>query len=317
MLGSRTESKVSFGSGRPDTRAAIIKAVSGLTHNISSDSFTIGGGGVSGINNWDYRTYNEPAYLYDLGSQLLTQQNNQAISAGGVSGINQDQPSRMLLENTHVVYDFFNRATSACTLKVYFCHAKQDLYLQIPGPGGSPVNVMNYTSPVGLVYDWSGQPISAIQQGVAAAENAGPGATTYLDVGIVPTSSPIFNQYFTIHREQEIEFAIGGSHRLEWNRSYDKVLDASHYGNPAMGAVRGITEFVLFQAWGQPSVQTATGLVTTSLCSIGCVVTNNTRVRCPPASFTTTIMNNNVSQSSAATTSISGATGTGTVNAAI
>lgn len=313
ILGQQTENRIVLASHKPDSRARIIRAVSGLSHHVTTESFDVTVGST-GLTAWGWTAFSNQQTLQNMAYSIATQQSNGAVPAGSVGGLNQSQPIRYLLENVTATYDFINRSQAAAKMKIYFCSAKQDLYQE----------GMTYYSQRGISYDWDGAPITAIAQGVAAAGNLASGNSAYLNPGIVPFSSPLFTQYFRVTREMEINFAVGGTHKLILNKHYDKMLDATHYANAALRGLNGVTEYLVFQLVGQAAVQTVqsspgpppvyVSSVTTAPPSVSCVETLNYRYRVPPASFTTTDTSNALGQDALAsqTTVISGAIGSGT-----
>lgn len=264
-LGQQTESRVRLGPlGKPDSRAKFIKAVSvSSTYNkVREFSFASGATGVQSI------TSVPMAPQGDLRNIAESLQNYLATGSSSI-GTSVNAPSRFLLEDLNEVYDFANRSSAPCTLRLYIVEAKRDTWYSTTSP-------MQYNSPNGAQVTWNGQPDDAMRAGIQAASDpfvSIPAQGDWLNPGMLPTHSPIFNQYFKIVRTEEIELAQGGVHQLTINQHFDKVCDASVYANTPLVGVRGITRFLFATVIGTPVIVTGTANMTTSEVEIGCIQT--------------------------------------------
>lgn len=263
-LGQATENKLSLLSHRSDSRARVIKAVSTPSHYNSRANYSIQGTS-SGVNACNLTYFAAQTALSNMAGYL---QGTVGINTAGVSSI--VQPARFLLENFHGTYTFSNRSSAPCSLKVYVLTSKRDSWYAVPP------DQMVYNAPNGQSFRWSGDPMTAFQQGIYAGEGA-TGSNEWLLPGVVPTMSDIFNSYFKIEREIEVEMAQGGTHRLEINKHYDKLCDASVYGNTPLVGIKGITHFLLFLATGVPVFDTVSASMTTAPVDIGVIETNDYR----------------------------------------
>jgi len=179
----------------------------------------------------------------------------------------QNQPSRFLLESANLKQTFVNNSTVPVTLRIFHCRQKRDTWFSTTSP-------MNYTSALNNVYPWNGDPVGAITQGLAAAGNYLSGdSTPSIIPGAMPHESQIFKDYFAIHKVTEVEMAMGGSHRLETNKVFNKVIDASIYGDTPLVGITGFTEFLVYQAVGSPIHDVTTNTFTTCPVNIGVVET--------------------------------------------
>lgn len=236
-LGQQTESKVSLRAGRPDSRAAMMKAVSTVAHYVDTGSGIISTEGSNGRQAWQQTSISSQVDLQEMAVLMVprTQPGSQV------------PPARYLLQKCHHVAKFSNVGQATVRLHIMHVRAKRDLY-----------KTMDYTTPNGFIYSWDGTPGTAVQQGISAA-GTGPlsGGLTWLVPGVDETESPIFNSYFNVIKRTTVLLAIGGTHRLDTHVAYDRVLDATVYGNEASSGISGVTDFLLFKAEGQ------TGVITT------------------------------------------------------
>jgi len=171
-------------------------------------------------------------------------------SIGNLLAVNDNQdintaPARYLLENVSHALNISNLGNAPARVTMYHCRPKRELYYS-----------MNYSNPAGTAFPWGGDPVTAVQQGLEAQSNGSTsGGVTFYIAGTVPTQSAIFKKYFQIHHETEVLMAVGSSHRVETNKHFDRVLDASVYGNQYEYGVLGITDFILFKAEGVTGVE--------------------------------------------------------------
>lgn len=250
---------------KPDTRARYIKAVSASsTYNFNRQYSIISGTtGLQAINATPIAPQSDLRLIADsLQNYLMT---GDSTTAGNTP----QAPSRFLLEGCYETYDFANRSTAPCTLKLYIIQAKRDTWYSASTP-------MIFNSTNGFTVDWNGAPDDAMRAGIQASSDpfvSTPGDDNWLNPGMTPTNSSIFNQYFKIEKEMEVELAQGGVHQLTLNSYYDKMCDASVYANTPLVSVRGITRYVLALAVGNPVIVTGTNSMTTSEVEIGVIQT--------------------------------------------
>lgn len=250
---------------RRDTRARYIKAVSASsTYNrIIKFNILSGSTGVQGI------TASQIAPQSDL-KLIADSLQNYLATGDSNTGTPVNAPSRFLLENIHDVFDFSNRSTAPCTLKIYIVQAKRDTWRT-----GS--NLMTYRSPNGAQVYWNGFPDDAMRAGIQAQSD--PFQTTagnddWLNPGMMPHQSTIFNNYFKVEKTVEVEMAQGGVHQLTLHSLYDKMIDASVYANEPLVGIAGVTRFLLFQAVGVPVVVSGDSAdMTTAAVNIGVIQT--------------------------------------------
>jgi len=243
-LGQQTENKLSFKVGRPDKRSRMMKAVGASSYYLKTNNYVLSSAGA-GIQN---------CYTFINCDQIML--SNLANQMANVLGYaTSTQPQRYLLENTHQRYTFSNNSTAPCRLKVFFIKNKRDTWYP---ESANAADKMVYTTPLGVNYTWDGTPQGAFDVGLEAEANIPPGTTFPSTlVGNVPTQSKLFNDYFSIEREVEVEMATGGTHQLEWHRSIDKVCDASVYSNSNYIGIKGLTQWVMTVSYGAPVVITA------------------------------------------------------------
>lgn len=248
-LGQQTENTVSFKRGRSDSRAKMMKAVSTTNQWVYQASDKITTAGVSGRQAWNYTDIAVQSDLQNIGDLLAPR------GAGS-----QTPPARYLLQKCQHNIKFSNLGQANVKLIVLHVRAKRDLYTN-----------NNYTSPSGFVYNWQGTPVQAVQQGIAAAaQQPTTSSTAYLIPGMDESESPLFNSYFSVVKKTEVLLAVGGTHKITTNVSYDRVLDASVYCNTEMTGILGITDFLLMKAEGQTGVSTdGPSLITVAPCQIG------------------------------------------------
>jgi len=274
-LGQQTESKMSLTRlGKLDSRAFLIKHIGEASTYLYTKTFDItspivGGVITTGRQGTMSRYIAIQADLRNIGESLQ----NLLATGSSSSGSPINQPARYLLESAHAVYDFSNRSTAPCTLKMYIVSNKRDTWNP---PSGNTLDSMQYNSPNGAQVLWSGYPIDAFRAGIQATadpfQSAGVADSAWENPGTVPTNSPIFNQYFKIEREMEVEMSTGGVHRLELHVPFDKMVDASVYANTPLVGVRGVTRFLVFCAVGSP-VKATDNTMTTAGVDIGCIET--------------------------------------------
>jgi len=264
-LGTQTENKFYLKPlTRPDTRARYIKAVSAPSTFNRLSQFTISSQetGLQAIASSPLAPQSQLRQIADSLANYLY--------SGSVSTATPVQPpARFLLQSVDDVYDFSNRSSAPCSLKIYIVKAKRDTWYTEAGP-------MVYNSPAGLSVTWNGTPDDAFRAGIQAQSvpfQSIPANNDWLNPGIVPTSSIIFNQYFEIEREMEIEMATGGVHQLSLHAYFDKVCDASVYANTPLVAVRGVTRYLMATAVGTPVVVANQSNMTTSIVDIGVIHT--------------------------------------------
>lgn len=261
-LGAQTESKLSFKVGRHDSRARVMKAVGASSYYMKNAQYTLDGV-ATGIQNVYSFTNTEPFQLQNIG--------NQCANVTGMSGAR--QPARFLLENVHHRLVFSNNSTAPARLKLFWIVQKRDTW---NGDGGA--YSMTYIAPTAESYKWNGSPDDAFDVGLEAESNVAPAATLPSTIpGNTPTMSKLFNDYFTIQREEEIEMATGGVHTVEVNRSFDKVCDASVYSCAPYLGLKGLTQWVMAVSYGSPVRVTSapytpgSGPMTTAQVNIGVI----------------------------------------------
>lgn len=235
-LGQQTRSFCNMRAGKPDSRAKMMKAVGTPQNFITNSSDRISTEGIAGRQCWNDSRIADTLDLKSIGTYLAQNNAQNANTA----------PARYLLENVKHRVSFSNAGQANTKLTIYHCTARRDLYTS-----------MNYVSPNSTVYPWVGDaPINAVQQGISAASGGVTvGSTAYFIPGMLPYESQIFNTHFRVHKETEVMLAIGGSHTLETNKSFNKVVDATVYGNNLQAAMFGITEFLLYRVEGQTGVE--------------------------------------------------------------
>lgn len=248
-LGQQTENKVVLYHGLPDTRAKILKAVSPMCHYVNTGNGTITTDGYNGRQAWAYTQAADVTDLQNIGTFLALNNVNAAQTRA--------PPATFLLHRCEHNLKFSNVGQATVRLSIFHCRAKRDIYSK-----------MNYTSPNNDIYEW-GSIVEAVQQGIESS-SAGPVETgvRYLIPGNDETESPIFNKYFKKMKTTQVFLAVGGTHTLSTNFMYDKVLDASVYGNGELAGVLGITDFFLFKAEGQTGVITEGQIPTIAPCQI-------------------------------------------------
>ena len=264
-LGSQTANKCTlYPLARPDTRARYIKAVSTpSTYNrIIKGSISSGTTGLQGI------TSTQIAPQSDL--KLIADSLQNYLATGDSTVALQSAPARFLLENVHNVFDFANRSSAPCTLKIYVVVAKRDTWR-------TSTNIMTYNSPTGASVYWNGFPDDAMRAGIQAQSEpfeSSAGNDDWTNPGMTPRQSTIFNNYFRVEKEFEIEMATGGVHQLTLHSLYDKMIDASVYANTPLVGIQGVTRFLLYQAIGAPvAVAGDSADMTTANVNIGVVQT--------------------------------------------
>ncbi len=250
-LGQQTASQVALSHGKGDSRAAIYKAVSPACRYVCNRTGDITTGGYSGRQAWQST---DIAFIKDLSviGNLLSVQN--------VPTAQSTPPASYMLESCQHNLNVSNVGQGNVKVEFIHCRAKRDLYTE---------GVMDYTTPTGTVYQWDPtDPETAVQQGVEAART-GPstGGVSYLVPGIDETESPIFNAYFKILKRTEVFLAVGGTHRLQTNCKYNRVLDATVYASSFLAAAAGVTDFILMKAQGQTGVQDG-GAITIAACQV-------------------------------------------------
>lgn len=292
-LGQQTENKLSFRVGRPDTRARVMKSVGASSYYMKNQQYVLSSAGA-GIQN---------CFTFYNGNQaMLSNIANQLANVLGYS--TSTQPQRYLLENIHHTLTFSNNSTAPCRLKVYFINSKRDTWFP---PSGNPADQMVYTTPGGVNYYWDGTPQGAFDVGLEAEANIPPGTTFPSTlVGNVPTESKLFTDFFKIEREIEVEMATGGVHTLEFNRHFDKVMDASIYSSDPYIGIKGVTQWIMTVAVGAPVVIT-TGAdihkMTTAQVQLGVIEVLNHRYTQVQSALSTININSNLAIAANADTS--------------
>jgi len=254
-LGQATESKIRVPSGRPDTRARMIKAVGTPSNYQTTNQFVISG------TNPGQQVYSS----FPFATQSALQNINTFI--GNANGVTFNQPARFLLENVHLTYEFQNLSSAPATLRIYVLRPKRDTWSTPEGNAYS----MTFLSASGLNYPWSGYPENAIQQGYNAQVSAASGSLNYLNPSVAPTTVNLFNQYYKIDKEIEVEMSQGGVHRFELNRHYDKMCDGSVYGDTPINNLMGLTGIILFRLQGSPVHDITNDSMTLSIPKVGVV----------------------------------------------
>lgn len=236
-LGQQTDNKVSHTLGRPDSRARIMKAVSPICHYINTGKGVVTTQGTNGRQAWGYAMLSSVEDLNEIGDRLAFQ------NLPGVPTGTEVPPAQYLLSKLEHKIKFSNTSQANCRLSIIHCRAKRDMY-----------NTMDYKAVNTAVYTWS-TIVDAVQQGIAAAFGGSTtGSVEYYVPGVDETESPIFNKYFQKLKTTEVFLSTGGTHTLQTNINYDRVLDASVYGGPSLNCVLGVTEFLLFKLEGQTGI---------------------------------------------------------------
>lgn len=233
-LGQQTENKANLSHGRPDSRSKIMKAVSPLCHYVDTGSGTVTTEGFNGRQAWGYTQIASVQDLLDIGTYLAL---NNPIAAA------KNPPAAYLLNKCEHKLKFANVGQANVRLTIIHCRAKRDIFVN-----------MNYVDPNNNTYQW-GTIVEAIQQGVEAAAG-GPTATgvRYLVPGVDETESPIFTKYFSKIKTTEVFLSVGGTHTLTTHVNYDRVMDASVYGNSQLESIMGASDYLLFKAEGQTGI---------------------------------------------------------------
>jgi len=260
-LGQATESRCSVTSGRIDSRARMIKAV-GTSSNYQKTVASQVISTQAGYQQWSQIPFATQSELQNINSFI-----------GNANGVNYGQPARFLLESAHMTYEFQNRSSAPCTLRLYVIRNKRDTWYSTTSP-------MVFTASNGNSYPWSGFVDTAIQQGYNAQTNAASGSNDYLNPAVAPTQVDLFNKYYKIDKEIEVEMAQGGVHRFELHRSYGKLMDGSVYGNTPLTAIAGVTGILLIRVIGSPVTDVTVGansVVTLSPPNLGIVTTTSYR----------------------------------------
>lgn len=102
--------------------------------------------------------------------------------------------------------------------------------------------------------------------------------------------------------------AIGGTHLVETNKSYDRVIDATVYKNGEMVSILGLTEFILMRAEGQTGVQDNSD-ITVAQTQIVYTYSNNYRFAQVQQSEKFLVLDDNITADTDAVNVISAATG--------
>lgn len=251
---------------RPDTRARYIKAVSASSSfNYVSDTLITSS--LSGLQAVNTQIICPQAQLRQIADSLQN-----FLYSGSVSSATPvNPPARFLLENVLDVFDIQNRSSAPVSVKLYVLNCKRDTWYNAELGAR-----MTYNSPNGLSVYWDGTPDDAWRAGVQAQSVPFQSVSAnddWLNPGILPTQSAIFNQYFNVEKCVEIEMAQGGVHQLTLNSYYDKVCDASVYANTPLVGIMGITRFLMIQAVGTPIIEAGTNNITTSVVDLGLIRT--------------------------------------------
>lgn len=290
-LGQQTRSFCNLRGANPDANAKIYKAVGAASNFIRTLTGDISTGGISGRQCWaslQMGAVNELVFI-----------NNQLAQRGSGAGTAFDAPTRYLLESCKQRVNISNVGQAATKLHIYHCTAKRDLYTS-----------MDYVSLTSGNYGWAGGfPDNAVQQGVSAAVN-GPtsGSTTYFVPGTLPYESQIFNQFFRVHKETEVMLAVGGTHLIETNKTFDRVLDLTVIGNSNMTSILGLSEFILIRAEGQTGVQENND-ITVAQTQVAYTYSNNYRFTQVQMSEKFLLFEDNITADADPVSVISGATG--------
>jgi len=251
---------------RPDTRAKYIKAVSTpSTFNRVSDLLITSS--VSGLQSIGSYGICPQADLRQIADSLQ----NFLYSGSPSSATPVNPPARFLLQTSQDVFDIANRSSAPVSVKMYIIKCKRDTWF-----AADQNYRMTYNSPNGLSVYWNGSPDDAMRAGIQAQSvpfQSTPTNDDWLNPGILPTQSTIFNQYFAIEKCVEIEMAQGGVHQLTVNAYYDKVCDASVYANTPLVGIMGVSRFVMFTATGAPVIEGGTNNITTAVVDLGVIRT--------------------------------------------
>lgn len=220
-----------------------------MCHYVNTGNGTLTTEGYNGRQAWAYTQVADVTDLQNIGTFLSL--NNVP------SSLQRAPPASYLLHKCEHNLKFSNVGQATVRLSIFHCRAKRDIY-----------GKMNYTSPNADVYEW-GTIVEAVQQGIESSNAGGvAGGVRYLIPGNDETESPIFNKYFKKMKTTQVFLAVGGAHTLSTNFMYDKVLDASVYGNGELAGVLGITDFFLFKAEGQTGVIAEGQIPTIAPCQI-------------------------------------------------
>jgi len=264
-LGGQTQNIVKLAPlARPDTRARYIKAVSApSTFNGSSDALiTSSTSGLQAVGSYFICPQADLRQIADSLQNFL-------YSGSPSSATPVNPPARFLLQTSQDVFDFANRSSAPVTLKLHIVKCKRDTW-----NADDQTYRMQYNSPNGLTVYWNGAPDDAFRAGVQAQSVPFQPLSAnddWLNPGILPTQSVIFNQYFTIEKTVEVQLAQGGVHQITLDAYYDKVIDASLYANTPLVGIMGVSRFLMYTAIGAPVIEGGTNNITTSVVDLGCI----------------------------------------------
>jgi len=162
--------------------------------------------------------------------KVFADQYQGAIPNGATPG---PQVARYVLEHVRYNHAIMNDCSAPVQIKIYDIELRRDLN-----------TAMNYSSPTGSNYLWTGAE-GAWDAGLQAAQGFVSGASPNqrFIYGAVPTESAVFNAYFRIAKQTTVNLAVGGLHRHVYNRQYNRLLDASVYGNTYANGFQGLTHW--------------------------------------------------------------------------
>lgn len=131
--------------------------------------------------------------------------------------------------NTKSVMSITSATNLNCSLRVYECVAKRD------------TNISYYRTPIDA---WS----RGIDETVGSSTS-----TTYTSIGVYPSTSPIFREFWHVENYFDIDLAAGGTHihtsTYHVNSTIPNCLVSEHGDTSAMA---GVTRYYLFVLSGTP-----------------------------------------------------------------
>jgi len=264
-LGGQTQNTLKLAPlKRPDTRARYIKAVSAPSTFVGNADSLITSA-LSGLQSVGSFIICPQADLRQIADSLQ----NFLYSGSPASATPVNPPARFLLQTAKDVFDFANRSSAPVTLKLHIVKCKRDTWYNSEQSAR-----MTYNSPNGLSVYWDGTPDDAFRAGIQAQSVPFQPLSAnddWLNPGIVPTQSVIFNQYFTIEKTVEVQLAQGGVHQITLDSYYDKVIDASLYANTPLVGIMGVTRFLMYTAIGAPVIEGGTNNITSAVVDLGCI----------------------------------------------
>lgn len=176
-------------------------------------------------------------------------------------------PKQLVVKSVEKVYTMTNNTNATMELDIYDIVLKKDV----------PKSQLVLSN--GIYYTLLGDPWTYWKQGTLATEGQ---ASTFTPtpaelLGVLPSDSPFFKDYFKVLQKKTVHLPLGSGHRHTVNLTPNWLVKESEMTSSVYNGLAGHTMYCMFVVRGFPVTDTSGALITTSAGNIAVVVSERTR----------------------------------------